>query len=326
MFELNCAEVIINCFFKILLNSAETAEEEIMSNRWLNLCLIVFLSVLLNGCMDSNVVVRLKPDGSGTIEETLLMSKAVVEQMSMMMSQMAQTVPDGQGEEQVALPASMPQSAFNLFDEKKLQEKAAKYGEGVTYISGEKVETQTQSGYKAVYAFTDINKIRIKQDPDAGMPQGAVSMAGGDVEKEEKDDALTFCFTKGDPASLVLKQHFEQPSDKAGTSVQAPSSDEEEGEMADEMMPGPMAEMFKGMRMAIFLDLEGDIVETNATHRDGNIITIMEMDFAKILEDPERFKAFSKASPKSVSEARELMKDFPGIKVDLNEELVVKFK
>jgi hypothetical protein len=85
-------------------------------------------------------------------------------------------------------------------------------------------------------------------------------------------------------------------------------------------------QMFEGMRVAMIIEIDGKLVKTNATHVDGNRITLMDMDFGKLLEAPEKFKMFAKINPKTVEDAKKLVKNVPGIKVDLNDKVEIKFK
>ncbi|MBN1521490.1 MAG: hypothetical protein JW928_03065 [Candidatus Aureabacteria bacterium] len=293
-----------------------------MFERFFKCVAVISVFLLMSGCIDSNTVIKIKPDGSGTIEETVLMSKEMVAQMTMMTQQMQQQMQ--QSGMETGEGADPSEEAFNMFDENKLKEKASQIGEGVTYVSGEEFETETQKGYKAVFAFEDINKIKINQNPGESVPQGP----GGSGKKEEY---VTFQFTEGKPSSLIITQPVVQPeAEDFGGPEEAEEMEEidksDEDMEASDMMENPMAQMFKGMRMAIAIEVDGDIIETNATHREGNIITLMEMDFGKILENPEKFKEFSKVNPKSVEESKELMKDIPGIKVELNESVEIKFE
>ena len=50
----------------------------------------------------------------------------------------------------------------------------------------------------------------------------------------------------------------------------------------------------------------------------------MSMDFGKLLADPEKFKAFADSGADSVEAAKKMMKDIPGIEVDLNPEVRIK--
>lgn len=267
------------------------------------------LLVLLVGCVQTDIVVHIQPNGSGTIEETVLMSKQAIAQMGAMMGQMSGV----EGAEVNANPAS------ELFNEDKLKAQAGRMGKGVAFVSSKKIDNNSYEGYKAIFSFKNINDIQIDENPAQSMPS---DMAGGSMEMDMSSSYIRFQFVKGNPSKLIVRK----PMDKESES----SSDEDNSEMSTgEGMEGAseMAKMFlKGLKLSIAIDVDGKIVKTNATHRDGSKITLMEMDFDKILENPEKFDKLNKAKPKTMAETMELMKDVPGIKADLNDELVIEFK
>ena len=54
-------------------------------------------------------------------------------------------------------------------------------------------------------------------------------------------------------------------------------------------------------------------------------MTLMELDFGKLLENADKFEAFAKHSPETLADAKALMKDLPGIKAELNSEVRIRF-
>jgi hypothetical protein len=302
---------------------------------------VVLAGVLLAGCMDVETVIKVKPDGSGTVEETMIMSKETVEQMKMMTSGMAGMFTDG--EEGQAAPTPEP---FSLLDEEELKSKAKEMGEGVTYVSGKELSTEKGEGYVAVYAFTDITKLKINKEPDSPMGSGMgmeMGMAPGmemepDMEPESSVnlapgmEKVTFEFTPGESAVLKLRI----PQEESGSEVSETPEDSgevvlpEEGGETDEAldpMQQQMMQMFKDMRFALKIVVEGDIQETNASHRDGSAITLFDMHFGKLLDDMSKFEELSKGGGMAdFTQAMEAMKDIEGIKVETQEEVVIKFK
>ena len=260
---------------------------------------------LLAGCFQVSTVVRVNPDGSGTVSETMLLSKKVITQMNEMMQ--------GFAGENGAKP-----EPIELFEPDKLKAQAAGMGEGVSYLSGEKSESAEYSGYTAVYAFKDINSLRL------GQKSG--ESAGGAGGPKAPSMPVLFHFSKGSPATLTIEQPREKTQEKA---AEAPaenvdSPQEAKGAISDGEAK-QLAEMFMGMKMTLAVEVNGSIVETNATHRDGSRITIVDLDLAKFgssLPQMEKLKRLQGSSP---ADAKELMKDFPGIKMDLNDSLKVVF-
>ncbi len=52
----------------------------------------------------------------------------------------------------------------------------------------------------------------------------------------------------------------------------------------------------------------------------------MEMDFGKLLEDENTFKELVTAQPKTLEASKELLKDKPGIKVELQDQIIIRFR
>ncbi len=90
--------------------------------KFLRLTLAAILFTLgLSGCLQIEKIVKLRPDGSGTIEETVMMSKATVAQMEGMAAGFGGAAgPKGEA----------AAKGFQLMDEAKLKAAADLMGEG----------------------------------------------------------------------------------------------------------------------------------------------------------------------------------------------------
>lgn len=276
-----------------------------------SLALALVASFGISGCLQVEEIVKVKPDGSGTIEETVVIGKAFIEQMNAMTAGLGAL-----GGDKPAEGAKPP--GFQIMDEKKLKEAAAKKGEGVTFVSAKPVKTETGEGFTAIYAFTDISKLKISQDVGDAMPNpggAGLSMKSGD-----KSEPLTFDFAKGSPATLTVKM----PAPKFDTAAKKDEPAQPPG--GEDMAMMMMKEMFKDMKMTVAVEVAGTITETNAEHAAGSRVTMMEMDFNKVLADPAKFKALTKAQPKSLEEAKVLVKDIEGIKIETQPKVTVKFQ
>ncbi len=263
---------------------------------------ILFVIIFLTGCIDVEYKMNLKPDGSGTIVETVYMNTAMVQMIKGFMAM---------GDD------STNQEEFSLLDEVELRNEAVELGEGVKYISAKELKDNGREGYRAIYEFEDVNKVKMDQDVSDKAPS-----MGGENEETPEDD-INFEFTKGSPATLIIymPEEKEEAETEEETEVEAEFGGEEDGEWTEEMK-----NMMSGFRISIQIEVDGDIVETNATHVDASTITIMEMSFDKLLEDPEQFKKLKNLNDASYEETRELLKDIPGIKFETNEKVEVLFE
>lgn len=274
-------------------------------------CTLAILTAFsLSACLQQEKVIKLNADGSGTVEETMVMSKEVVAQMKQMadgFGALAGVKAKGEG-------GAAP---FQIMDEKKLREAAGKMGDGVTFVSAKPVTTAMGEGFAAVYAFTDINKLKIDQNPGESMP-GADNPLLQKANKGKKEP-VKFEFTKGAPATLTVKMPQPKPGDLSKERAQKPPGGEEMAMMM-------MQQMFKDMKISLAIEVAGRIVQTNAEYKDASRVTLMEMDFNKVLGNPEKFKALSQAQPKTIEEAKALVKGTEGIKAETQPVVTVKFQ
>jgi hypothetical protein len=277
---------------------------------------VVCLAALCAGCIETVTLVKIKADGSGTLEQTVLMSKAAREQMRMMMQSMSEGLGGKAG--------GFDEQALAMLKTDELVATAAKLGKGVTFVSADTVETDKAEGYRAVYAFDDINQLRINQNPGENVPSSPGQ------ESEAETELVTFAFRKGKTPSLTVRRPRSGRPDGRGSEGRDTATGGtvlDEGEELDVDKAIEQAkQMFEGMRVAMVIEVDGAIVETNATHVSGNRVTLMDLDFEKLLGAPEHLEKFAKANPATVEGAKRLVEGVPGMKVDLHPEVVVRFK
>ncbi|HYR58108.1 MAG TPA: hypothetical protein VEO95_05745 [Chthoniobacteraceae bacterium] len=272
--------------------------------------LAIFAACTFSACLQEEKVINLNTDGSGTIEETMVMNKEIIAQMKQMAEGFG-ALAQGKGK------AGAAAAPFQVMDEAKLRDAAAGMGEGVTFVSAKPVSTATGEGFSAVYAFTDINKLKVDQNPGenlGGANNPAVKLGG-----KAKKEPVSFEFTKGAPATLTVKLPQPKERDLSKERAQAP----EQGQDMAMMM---MQQMFKDMKVALAIEVAGRIVQTNAEYKDASRVTLLELDFNKVLANPEKFKALSQAQPKTIAEAKTLMKGVDGIKAETQPSVTIKFQ
>lgn len=266
--------------------------------------------VFFSGCLQVNTNVKVNPDGSGTIEETVMMSNEVIN----MFKQFANSFSDD---------STQKQEDFEMFKEEDAKKRASDYGEGVEYVSGEHITTDTQEGFKAIYSFKDLNLLKINQNPNSKLSMDELKGEGmGEDTVDVKEEYVNFQFIKGNPSEIIV--HFAQPKEKEDNKF---DNEESESDTASQNMAemGQLKQILKDLKMTLSLELNGKIEETNATFVDNSKITLFEIDFGKLIDNPEKFKEFTKIHPNSLDELKEIVKGIPGIKIEMNEPMMVKF-
>ena len=265
----------------------------------------IFLLLFLSGCFQIERVINVNKDGSGTIEETVLMSQDFINQMK----QMAASFGGGDIEE------SKDESTYHNVDDLKKQ--ALKMGEGVKYVSSKPVERDGKLGHYVLYRFNDITKIKIDENP-------ADNMMGASGMGEDKED-IHFKFKKGKTSELTIIFPQMDEEDINEEDIEYIEELEEDLSVSDQDMK-MMKAMYAGMKISVKVIVDGKIIETNATHKDGNVVTLSEMDFDVIMNNEEAFQALSGSKEATDEEMKKSMQKFKGFKADMNEEVVIKFK
>lgn len=265
---------------------------DIMKNPLISAC-SALVALLLPSCFEHTSTIRLEKDGGGTItEETILGAQA---------SAMLAGLPSGDGEDPLS----------QMADPDKAAKAAAEMGEGVTVEKVEKIDKDGRKGGRVVYRFRDINTL--KYTFGKSMSDTGDAMPG--AEEKKADEPLKFTYKDG---KLTLKR----PDVKKAEQPELPEGAQEIDAQELAMAQG----MFKDMKMALKLEIAPGIGETNATHVAGDTITIMEMQFDKLIADPEKFKKFSQLKPETPAEMEKALEGVEGVKFETKEELTVTVK
>ncbi len=251
---------------------------------------LVAASVILVGCINSATLVKVKPDGSGTIEQTTLVNTSALKSM----------MPGGQATE-------TPGSVINKAD---LERQAERMGKGVRLVSAEPASGGGFEGVKAIYAFDDINQVEVNQDPSmSGTSDGQFNTA-----PPKNESPIKFTLTKNGANPVLTIQLQDKPT----TADAAPAGPAGGPDMADPAVLNMMKAMFDGFKVAIDVEVLGSIVNTNAEYVEGSRVTLLEMDMGALFADQEKLKALQgKVKPgASLSEVKPYLKDVKGIKID----------
>jgi hypothetical protein len=262
-------------------------------------------ALVLPSCLQQHATITLNKDGSGTIvEETILGAQAAA-----MFGGLG-----GLGGDAAAAKDPLKE----MVSEDKAKERAAKLGEGVTLDKVEPIDKDGKKGARVTYRFKDINKLNYT---DAGESFGN-AMAdnvpeAGDAAKEAAKKPTTFKYADG---VLTITNPDVPKADKDGDK-EKPEMDPAQAAQAEGMMKAMMGDM----KVSFKLVIAPGIAETNATHVDGNTITLAEMDMAKVLETPGAFSKLQDMD-KDTAKAMAALKDVKGVKMEDKKEITVKVK
>jgi hypothetical protein len=80
------------------------------------------------------------------------------------------------------------------------------------------------------------------------------------------------------------------------------------------------------MKISIKLTSESGIAETNATHRDGDTVTLMEFDANKAMKNPDFRKKLDGVNQENPATMLQALKGIDGLKLETKPEVTVKLK
>lgn len=177
---------------------------------------------------------------------------------------------------------------------------AAEMGDGVSVKEIKRINVGGKKGIVTVYEFKDINKLKY-----------SIGVSLGDDDANDEKDPLDISYKDG---VLTINNDYE----KAEKPAEEEPFDKNSLAMAKQMMGD--------MRISLSLEFPGGIAKTNAEHVAGNKVTIMDIDFGKLIAEEDKFMEFMKNQPESPAEAKELLKGVDGVKFETAEKLTIKLK
>jgi hypothetical protein len=249
---------------------------------------IAFLPCALAGCLNSATVITVKRDGSGTLEQTLLVNK-----------QAFKGIMGGIG----AGPVTQSAGVLNETEFKRAAERM-----GVRPVSLTPVKDGSFEGARALYAFDDVSTIRVDQEPPM-----AASSTDAPAKPAATSSPIRFAFAKQGPTSLLTLIFDEKAASDAGAKVPPAAA-----EPIDPAMLQMIKSVFQGLKIAIDLELDGTIVKTNADYVTGSRVALVEIDMAAVFEDDDTLKVLqSRIRPGvTIAELKPFLKNVKGVKIN----------
>jgi hypothetical protein len=260
----------------------------------LTLALFCAAGIASSACFQMTTVVSVKGDGSGTIDHSLIVTKAALAQLRNF----------------GALGGSRGQK-IDLTSEEQARTLAASFGPDVTYVSSTPIDTPLGTGRRSIYAFTDVSQIRISQQPQA--PGISIRTSTIDPRRGE----ITCALTRAPNGNAVL--HINLPELNLPT---APS-DAAAGSQGLGQQLALIRSMLAGARVSIVVEPAGQLVATNSPYVEGSRVTLLEANVDQVLGNDAVLARLQAAS--TPEETKAALKDVPGLKVALDREVTIEF-
>lgn len=272
----------------------------------LRIVALLAVAVVSTGCLRVTHTLSVKPDGSGTISQTIAMSQAVMKQAG-------------------AAMAAQGGNTTSIFPtDAKLREEAAGWGEGVRFVSSTPYKTAGFEGITAVYAFDDLSKLKLNMEK-AITGAVEVPMGGGDNDPPDPKADVTLSFTReGGRTVLVIGLPEVPKSDEI--SPEAKKQAEDTAKQVDEnpAVEAMMKQMLAGMLMEVIVNVEGTILKTDAPFVEGSRVVLMRLDMDEALKSGKAASEIMKMGDTPDFEA--MLKKVPGLKVVTQREVRIEFR
>lgn len=260
--------------------------------RSIVLAISSLVSFVLTGCLQNETTITLNKDGSGTIVEETMLGV----QMMAMMNQFAQP--------------GAPDPIEEMFGEAKATARAGKMGEGVKYVRTEMIDKNGLKGARIQYAFEDINSLVL--NPMAALSSLSYQAPAPAPVKEV--GTIRFTHASGSLKIILPPSDFEN--------LDLPGKDMEQTPEMEAMMMRMLADM----RMTTRLVIAPGIGETNATHQDGDTITLFDVEIGKLMARRDELKQITELSKTDMPAARERFAKIDGVTIEMKEDVFVKLK
>ncbi len=243
--------------------------------------LLMAVASLLTSCIEIKSIVTVNKDGTATIEESVLMG-----------AQLAAMMQGGQGAQLKGL----------VMDKAKAEERAKKLGEGVTVKSHEEIKTPDgKTGVKVVFAVADLSKL--KYVPFEPEQEGKPASTKEPMTFALSGSALTITNPEADK--------------KQGDGGEKPKKSADDIAMMKSQM-AMMKPMFAGMRLSIEVKGANGIASSDATNLNDGIITYVDVQFDKLMDNADVFAGFMESADggMSMADAATKFSKVEGLKIE----------
>ncbi len=252
---------------------------------------ILLFGVNTAGCFQMTTVVKVNGDGSGTIDHTLLVTKAALAQLRNFSAL-------GRGRAQ----------PIDLTSEDQARAMADTLGPGVAYVSSEPIDTPLGEGRHATYAFRDISQVRISQQPSTdGLP----------VKVDARSGDITCSLTHDPNGNSVL--HINLPEMNLPSSIGNATN----GNPGLAQQLALVRSLLAGARVSIGVEPAGQLVRTSSPYVDGGRVTLLDVNLDQVLTNEALLTRLQ--TSKTPEEIRASLTDVPGLKMALDREVTIEF-
>jgi hypothetical protein len=294
-------------------------------SRIASLLMFTCLSLFV-GCIERSIVVKVRNDGSGVVH---VRSYQQTGSLAFAVNPKKKDADQANGKVSENLPS-----------EESLQQIALQLGDGVRLESVKAASNpQGWTGHEVLFAFDNISNLRLSEElfklDDLGKePDAKPSASENQLEQIWSLPLLRFAMTDGTLhiTRPALATDPVDPSDELSP-TDDPFAKEPKSpaisSLASPMVEAMFAKAMKEARFGLFVQIDGDITETNAAVSHGNQVTLMSIEFGKLIEQKTEMQILSTLSSQYQGEElvealKKVIGELDGFHLELNESTYVR--
>lgn len=272
-----------------------------MLRRLLAIATIAVCGIGLSGCFTSDVLITVRADGSGIVEQVVTIRPAALLAFDKLASP------------ELAANAQNPDDISRRFqkDYDKWAE-AAHLGGNLRPRSVRPIKTAETSGWALTYEFDDVTEMRLQLVPHVPGLSGFYQVASKDP------GASTALSATLKPVSETLERFtFQFPAFAIDPSSEPPTA--WASGSAQEMLQ--LQKLIQGSRVTIAVESTAPIVATNSPFREQNRVTLFAIDVAQALFSKQMSTLAS--TPATFQELLATLADLPGVTLAHEHEVTI---
>ena len=259
--------------------------------------LILVSSASLAGCLTSNVLVTVRPDGTGTIEHTTTLRRSSMVELEKLLPPEVAGDATGGGRlssQTLRQPQDSPTNPRGST--------AWHWGRSVRMRSTRALDTADSAGWKTIYDFEDVTSLGVDLMPFTPGVRPFYNVAAAGLRATTQLRMSVELLADGVQRLTVRFPRFAM--DPAAEPPAAAVSGSP-AEMA------ALRNVLRGSRITVAIQTDTPLLRTNSPHREDNRVTLLDADVEKALFSKQ--VAMLAATPATFEEFLSSLSDLPGV-------------
>jgi hypothetical protein len=268
--------------------------------------ILMLVSLLsLTGCLTSNVLVTVRPDGTGTIEHTTRLRPSAMTELEKLLP------PEATGNPPGAVSVRPPLQTLTAPRESS----AWLWGRSVRMRSTRPLNTAETIGWKTIYDFDDVTSLGVDLMPVTPGLRSFYSLAAAERRATTRLQMSVEPIADGIERLTV---HF--PRFAMDPSAEPPAA----------AVSGPAADMaalrnlLRGSRITVAIQTEGPLLRTNSPHREDHRVTLFDADLERALFS--RQMTMLASSPSTFEELLSSVSVLPGVTLAREHDVTLEYQ